>query len=117
MDTQPKEIDQFLFFFVKGANEFDRPVTEITLSVHGLLVTGQIIGAAFYAEQFSQGKGKESEQAYEQIRQDILAQQDLYIHLQNARVLLSRDFIPTESTVLWRGRLDAIDGFFWGRLV
>ena len=100
----------------------------ITLHVGGALISGTLIGGTEYftkfADMFSGGfeDPELSSDVREEYRRFASAYQDAddnrqpsYIHLIDARFYdSSGNGIPTEGT-LWRGRLEAVDGFSLGR--
>jgi hypothetical protein len=91
----------------------------ITLNVGGILITGIIISQKLYMQLFMDG-----------IIQDILdtakASGDLpnpdglddnsedFIHLASARFWLPAHQLDPVNGVLWRGRIDSVDGFTLG---
>ena len=47
---------------------------------------------------------------------DIFKTGPQYIHLKDARFFLGDTFVPNNQSVLWRGRITAVDGWFLGSL-
>jgi hypothetical protein len=135
LPAQPdKDIDWFLRFLVQTVNGTETFYT-ITLNVGGLLVSGELIGGHKYFEGISdelkkagldnEGAGlikslgdhyiKEREQ--EQESDSKIFKPPVYIHLRNARIFHpGGTLIPTNRSIWWRGRLNAIDGFSLGIL-
>ncbi len=109
----------------------------ITLSVSGMLITGMMISGERYFKEFS---GVFTNQINAYVKPETLtAIQEafqkhaqvykpdptptavvlglMYIHMMNARAFLSDGRpIPTWDGMLWRGRVDAVDGFWVGRI-
>ncbi len=133
--AQPdKDIDWFLRLLVQTVNGTETFYT-ITLNVGGLLVSGELIGGHKYFEGISEelkkagldieGVGlikslgdryiKEREQ--EQDSESKTFMPPVCIHLRNARIFHPAGTpIPTSSSIWWRGRLNAVDGFSLGAL-
>ncbi|HXI84701.1 MAG TPA: hypothetical protein VNL17_11505 [Verrucomicrobiae bacterium] len=100
----------------------------ITLCVGGLLVSGVIISHNRYMELLADGAilkhidsamerlsaSKESRPGSEEPRDDEVE----FIHLASAKFWHpgSHQNCPGGNGVLWRGRVDAVDGFFLGEL-
>ena len=111
----------------------------ITLSVGGLLIAGEMIGGKTYfnefARQFKAGLGEISKQTAGIIEESFIRLGDVYdripqaaqghpsvpaprlIHLRKAQTYpAGGNPIPSDEGALWRGRLEAVDGFSLGRL-
>jgi hypothetical protein len=109
----------------------------ITLNVKGTIVTGILISEkAFFVELNQRLTSKQLnfgspnsvlEKLFGEFAESIAKNnnrekaenvpfgQPLFIHLKNANFLLSsNDLIPVNDSLLWRGRLDMIDGFTFG---
>lgn len=120
--TQSK--DSILEYFVEAANKHDFSL-DITLNMKGSMVTGTTISAKEYFEtlsdKFEDGKDI-AQQLSEQLAKAGEAAGDNgdgvnFIHLKNTRIYCG-DSQPTPSKgkMLWRGKLDEIDGFFLGKI-
>ena len=106
--------------------DLDRRTIGITLTVGGLLVTGELISAKTYMDEFLHGtlrdKMRFAIEANDSLKQQIEnapVGEDGFIHLRNAKFLLPTGQPPVPGVgngVLWRGRLDSVDGFFVGLL-
>ncbi len=122
-----REIDWFLEFFVSIANQ--GVTLGITLNVHGTLISGNLIGGKEYFELLSKslvdsgsdmGKALAAAVVQGKDRYDQSIQEEPvnfhYIHLKNAKVFNSnKNPMPTDG-MLWRGRLNSVDGFTIGEL-
>ncbi|AIF43121.1 MULTISPECIES: gas vesicle accessory protein GvpU [Virgibacillus] len=117
--------DNILEFFVTAANKHDFEL-DISLLVHGAIVTGTLISATEYFDNMSQSfeDGSEiSQKVSQQLSQagesvDSGNQQEVnYIHLKNTKIYCG-DSKPTPSKgeILWRGKLVEVDSFFLGRI-
>jgi hypothetical protein len=131
--AQPdKDIDWFLRFLVQTVNGTEISYT-ITLNVGGLLVSGELIGGHKYFEGISEElkkAGLDSEGAGlikslgDYYIKDREEEQDsasktfkppVCIHLRNAQIFHPGGTpIPTNHSIWWRGRLNAVDGFSLG---
>jgi hypothetical protein len=125
-------VDPMLKTFVRFAEEQDLSLG-VTLTIHGLLISGNIISYQKYLEGIAQGfesaTGKQEigqilAESFRNVSQEYLKirkQEGLeelpylqYIHLSDARFRFGNSVVPPETGVYWRGRLDEIDGFFLG---
>ncbi|APC47940.1 gas vesicle protein GvpU [Virgibacillus halodenitrificans] len=117
--------DNILEFFVTAANKHDFEL-DISLLVHGAIVTGTLISATEYFENMSQSfeDGSDiSQKVSQQLSEagesaDSGNQQEVnFIHLKNTRIYCG-DSKPTPSKgeILWRGKLEEVDSFFLGRI-
>jgi len=136
--TKSRTVDWFLQSLVSIVNNESANIP-ITLSVGGLLISGEMIGGKTYfnefARQFKDGFREISSQTATTIEESFKKLGDVYdlipteaqaqaavpdprlIHLRNAQTYHSGgNPIPSEAGALWRGRLDAVDGFSLGRL-
>ncbi|MFP5272116.1 gas vesicle accessory protein GvpU [Coleofasciculus sp.] len=126
----PLSIDPILKTFVRFAEEQDFSLG-VTLTIHGLLIAGNIISYHKYLEGSAQGfksatgnqeisqilaeSYRNANQEYLKIRREKGLEElppTLYIHLSNARFMFGNRIVQTGS--YWRGRLDEVDGFFLG---
>ncbi|WHX27837.1 gas vesicle accessory protein GvpU [Virgibacillus halodenitrificans] len=117
--------DNILEFFVTAANKHDFEL-DISLLVHGAIVTGTLISATEYFENMSQSfeDGSDiSQKVSQQLSEagesaDSGNQQEVnFIHLKNTKIYCG-DSKPTPSKgeILWRGKLVEVDSFFLGRI-
>ena len=133
-----KPVDWFLQSLISIVNDETGGIP-ITLSVGGLLVSGEMIGGKTYfeefARQFKDGFRDISRETAATIEESFKRLGDIYdpiqegsqengshskphiVHLRDAQIYHSGgDPTPFEKRVLWRGRLEAVDGFSLGRL-
>ena len=137
-NTISGSVDCFLQSLVSIVNDESASIP-ITLSVGVLLISGDMIGGKTYfdefARQFKDGfKNINSETAstieeafkrlgdvYDPIQKesqegDIISKPRL-IHIKDAQIYQSgASPLPSKKGVLWRGRLEAVDGFSLGKL-
>jgi hypothetical protein len=137
-NTRPRAVDGFLQSLVSIVNDESASIP-ITLSVGGLLVSGDLIGGKAYfnefARQFKDGFRDISSETAATIEESFKRLGDVYdpirkesqrnapmpkphlVHLRDAQMYPSGGSLPpSEKGVLWRGRLEAVDGFSLGRL-
>jgi hypothetical protein len=130
-------VDWFLQSLVSIVNEESANIP-ITLSVGGLLISVEMIGGKTYfnefARQFKDGFRDISSKTAASIEESFKRLGDVYdpiqkesqgnaprpnphlVHLRDAQIYDSGGSpSPTEKGVLWRGRLEAVDGFSLGR--
>jgi hypothetical protein len=131
-------VDCFLQSLVSIVNDESASIP-ITLSVGSLLISGDMIGGRAYfdefARQFKDGfKNINSETAstieeafkrlgdvYDPIQKEsqggaIISKPHL-IHIKDAQIYQSgAGPLPSKKGILWRGRLEAVDGFSLGKL-
>jgi len=137
-NTRSRAVDWFLQSLVSIVNNESASIP-ITLSVGGLLISGDMIGGKVYfnefARQFKDGFKDISSETAATIEKAFKRLGDVYdsiqkesqgsapipkphlVHLRDAQIYLSgASPTPSEKGVLWRGRLEAVDGFSLGRL-
>jgi len=137
-NTRSRAVDCFLQSLVSIANDESASIP-ITLSVGGLLVSGDMIGGKTYfnefARQFKDGFRNISSETAATIEESFKRLGDVYdpiqngsqenapltkphlVHLRDAQIYHSGSSPQaSEKGVLWRGRLEAVDGFSLGRL-
>jgi hypothetical protein len=124
--------DMLLCQMVGLANKLDMRA-DITLSVQGTIISGQLVGMRRYlelmAEAAERGKGSASPTVAMAFREaagrmpkglpdsEATSPEPLYIHLEDAKILSpDASWIPQGHGMLWRGLLDRVDGFALGRL-
>ncbi|WP_061810582.1 gas vesicle accessory protein GvpU [Rossellomorea vietnamensis] len=117
--------DSILEFFVQASNKHDFSL-DITLNVKGAVVTGTLVSAKEYfdslSETFEDGSdiaqklSEELAKAGESVQENQSSEAH-FIHLKNAKVYCG-DSKPTPSKgkIMWRGKLNEIDGFFLGKI-
>jgi hypothetical protein len=97
----------------------------ITLNVGGLLVSGELISSKTYMNEFMGGALRDKIKSvlgdHDELRrevEDAPKGEDDSIHLRDARFLVpGQPPIPgVGDGVLWRGRVNSVEGFFLGRL-
>lgn len=118
--ASPSKSDETLELLVRILNAVeDRSeghATEgITICVSGLLVSGIVISAKEYF------KSNSLLQAVDEVSGANAPPPEKnlgYIHLKNAHIMgAGQNSVPASGNgVLWRGRLDRVDGFFLGRV-
>jgi hypothetical protein len=137
-NTISRTVDWFLQALVSIVNDESASIP-ITLSVGGLLISGEMIGGRTYfdefARQFKEGfKGISSETAatieesfkrlgdvydpiQEESRGNAYIPKPHLVHLRNVQMYhAGGPPLLSEKGVLWRGRLEAVDGFSLGKL-
>ncbi|WP_349407384.1 gas vesicle accessory protein GvpU [Pseudalkalibacillus sp. SCS-8] len=117
--------DSILEYFVRASNTEDLSL-DITLNVKGALISGTMISAKEYFEILS-GKLENGSKSAQKLSEEFAAASDAaekqdnrevdYIHMKNTRVYCGdRHPTPSKGKILWRGKLDQIDGFFPGKI-
>ncbi len=137
-NTKSRTVDWFLQALVSIVNDESAGIP-ITLSVGGLLISGEMIGGKAYfnefARQFKDGFGDISSKTAATIEEAFKRLGDVYdptqkesrgnayitkphlVHLRNVQMHhAGGPPLLSEKGVLWRGRLEAVDGFSLGRL-
>lgn len=116
------------------ANAVEGLTFPVTIHSHGVIVTGTMISASLYykllAKDFETNIPDHVENVGSLIVDMFKKQSEILssakdpaisLHLQDAFIIQandSGDFIPDGSEgMLWRGPLDSIDGFFFGRFL
>jgi hypothetical protein len=131
-------VDCFLQSLVSIVNDESASIP-ITVSVGGLLISGDMIGGKIYFDefacQFKDGFKNINSETASTIEEAFKRLGDVYdptqkesqrgaiiskpriIHLKDAQIYRSGARpAPSEKGVLWRGRLEAVDGFSLGKL-
>jgi hypothetical protein len=138
-NTISGSVDSFLQSLVSIVNDESASIP-ITLSVGGLLISGAMIGGKTYfdefARQFKDGFRNISSETASTIEEAFKRLGDVYdpiqkesqgiaaiskphlIHLRDAQIYQSGagPALSKKKGVLWRGRLEAVDGFSLGRV-
>ena len=137
-NTMSRPVDCFLQSLVSIVNDESASIP-ITLSVGGLLISGDMIGGKTYfdefARQFKDGFRNVSSETASTIEEAFKRLGDVYdpiqkesqgsdpipkphrVHLRDAQIYQSgASPAPSEKGVLWRGRLESVDGFSLGRV-
>jgi hypothetical protein len=120
--------DWFLEMLVEMVNGKDSCVG-ITLSVGGSIISGKLISGHKYFEEFAADFCKqipnctaESLTGFASLGDSYKSENTgesmplRYIHLKDAKIFQSGETTIPSSGILWRGKLDSIDGFFLGYL-
>ncbi len=113
-----------------GVANADKGSINLTLSVGGSIITGDLIGIAEYLEgiaaEFDDLIGAELGDTYRALaakeRQrvaaaDVAEQPSVaptFIQLKNAKVYVGGRLLPDKRGLWWRGRLDSVDGWTFG---
>ena len=100
------------------ANHLNIEIHYVSLVVGGLIISGQIIGSGLYFEairdQLERSSDEEEEAPFEL---PPLDHKPSFIHLRDARVFHpGGSAVPSNEGIVWRGRLDSVDGFWFGKL-
>lgn len=123
---QPEHSDWFLQALVCQVNSGNR--YPIALTVGGSIITGVLIGGAEYFSMFSESFSElasdpeisETFRAWSSGYADMYKEggsdEPTYIHLMEAQYFSGGPPVPSSSGLLWRGRLQAVEGFSLGRL-
>jgi hypothetical protein len=137
-NTISRSVDSFLQSLISIVNDESASIP-ITLSVGGLIISGDMIGGRTYfnefARQFKDGFKDISSETASTIEKAFKSLGDVYdpiqkesqgsapipkpylVHLRDAQIYLAgAGQSSSEKGVLWRGRLDAVDGFSLGRV-
>jgi hypothetical protein len=127
-------IDPHLVFLVKLVNDFGIEIS-MTITVGGLLITGMLSSGQNYfrtfGEEFAAGfpgdSGATFRELYSQMaeskyplrkakteNEETDSTHIIYLHMRNSHILLANGtMIPTDGEgTWWRGKLEAVDGFF-----
>lgn len=125
MSAAVQSKDSILEFFVEASNKHDFSL-DITLNMNGSIVTGTTISAKEYFETLSE-KFEDGKDIAQQLSEQLAsagesAGEDTgnganFIHLKNTRIYCGNSQpTPSKGKILWRGKLDEIDGFFLGKI-
>lgn len=117
--------DSVLEFFVKASNKHDFSL-DITLNVKGSVISGTMVSAKEYFDALSETFEDGSEIAQALSEQLSIASESVesngdaeahFIHLKNTKVYIGDSkSTPSKGQILWRGKLNEIDGFFLGKI-
>ncbi|WP_147804075.1 gas vesicle accessory protein GvpU [Alkalicoccus halolimnae] len=121
-----KEKDVILQLLIETVNEYDDYDVPITLNVNGAIVSGTLLSAEAYfkeaLEMFDDDTEADNhiyeklEKATEQLTSGEEPEIN-YIHLKDAKMFdASGSAVPSKGSVMWRGKLKEVDGFFVGKL-
>ncbi|MFL6283860.1 MAG: gas vesicle accessory protein GvpU [Pyrinomonadaceae bacterium] len=122
---QGEGTDFVLTVVLAAGEELNDPLISITLNVGGILISGDVISEEEYLKEFMNGVLSRSLKNFlgtNKELKDKLENVDKpkkrFIHLKNAKFLIpGAPPVPAgKEGALWRGRLESIDGFFYGRL-
>ncbi|MCF6410793.1 gas vesicle accessory protein GvpU [Pseudalkalibacillus salsuginis] len=117
--------DSIIEYFAKAANTGDFTL-DITLNVNGSVISGTMISAKKYFEELS-GKLEDGSEIAQKLSEDLSEASEAadshdggeanFIHMKNTRVYCGDNKpTPSKGKILWRGKIDQIDGFFLGRI-
>jgi hypothetical protein len=129
--------DWFLEYFVKLVNESEASLT-ISLVIGGSIITGELVGVKTYfaglAREIANATSAELGQVFidrfsdfaevsmtntdnDNSNSDEIVAPTRFIHLRNAKIVQSREgALPDNHGVWWRGKIQAVDGFFIGAI-
>lgn len=129
LPTSPQGRDPILESFVALADSKELEIG-LTLWVNGTVVTGTLIGQKRYfnvlADQVSKGSGVLAQHLGSTLQQlaDGLPEPEegqavTWLHLRDTRILQPAEtpIVPIDNGLLWRGKLDAVDGWAMGSIV
>lgn len=125
MSTQVSAKDSILEYFVQASNTQDFSL-DISLNINGSVVSGTLISAKDYFETLSQ-KLEDGSEISQKLSEQLGAASETaesnpdgeanFIHMKNTRVYCGDNKpTPSKGQILWRGKLDEIDGFFLGKI-
>ncbi|MFC0274774.1 gas vesicle accessory protein GvpU [Metabacillus herbersteinensis] len=117
--------DSVLEFFVHATNKHSFSL-DITLNVKGAVISGTMVSAKEYFETLSETFEDGSEIAQKLSEQLSQASEAVdssvgtevhFLHLKNTKVYCGDSkSTPSRGQILWRGKLNEIDGFFLGKI-
>lgn len=129
-----QSVDWYLQTLVQLCNRTGLEIG-ITLNIGGSVISGLLIGGKRYFEDFAKefsdawdGPDKEDIRAafaqhgaiYDKPsatdQDEQVSPSVQYIHLANARVFTTNQPLPSNRGVLWRGKINAVSGFWLGQL-
>lgn len=125
MSDEVKSKDSILEFFVEASNKHGFTV-DVTLNINGSVVTGTTVSAKEYFEKLS-GKFENGKDIAQQLSEQLANAGETvennreeganFIHLKNTRIYCGdSNPTPSKGKILWRGKIDEIDGFFLGKI-
>ncbi|AJD92523.1 gas vesicle protein GvpU [Jeotgalibacillus malaysiensis] len=117
--------DNVLESFVQAANKYEFTL-DISLNINGAVVTGTMISAGEYfkslSEEFAEGN-EVAEKLAEQLSEtgenaeSNAGSEANFIHLKDTKIYNGDSkATPSKGKILWRGKLDEVDGFFLGKI-
>ncbi|MRX71221.1 gas vesicle protein GvpU [Bacillus lacus] len=117
--------DSILEVFVQAANKHNFAL-DITLNVKGAIVTGTLTSAKEYFHLLSdtfEGDNEIAQKLSEQLEQagesfqSGGAKEANFIHMKDTKVYIGDSkSTPSKGKILWRGKLEEVDGFFLGKI-
>ncbi|RLQ95491.1 gas vesicle accessory protein GvpU [Falsibacillus albus] len=117
--------DNVLEFFVKASNTHGFTL-DLTLNVKGAVISGTLISAKEYFDELSESFEDGSEIAQQLSEQLSVASESIdsspdseahFIHMKNTKVYCGDSkSTPAKGKILWRGKINEIDGFFLGKI-
>lgn len=120
--------DWLLQSFVDVVNNNSGSTIGITLTTHGFLISGDLIGGKEYFDELGRLLGNISEAKvhdhYKKMGEEIYSEENQknesgpsLLHLKNAKFYnATGESIPSNSGTLWRGKISEISGFTLGKL-
>lgn len=118
-------VDEYLRSIIEVLNDKNIEGELISLNVGGLLASGQMVSYQMYHNAVYKTLkvlplGPEIQQPIGNKQTNAFQQSSLFIHLKNTRFFHPAGTVgkgvPSNEGVWWRGRLDRIDGYWFGRL-
>ncbi|WP_078392688.1 gas vesicle accessory protein GvpU [Shouchella patagoniensis] len=117
--------DSSLEFFVRAANKHDFSL-DITLNVNGAMITGTTISAQEYFETLGESF-EDGNEVSQKLSEEFLKAGEAaegggddsinFIHLKNTKVYLAESKgTPSKGKILWRGKIEEVNGFFLGKI-
>ncbi|HEX7064558.1 MAG TPA: gas vesicle accessory protein GvpU [Bacillales bacterium] len=125
MSAEVKLKDSILEFFVEAANKHGFSL-DVTLNINGSVITGTTISAKEYFEALS-GKFENGKDIAQQLSEQLAKAGETveensgdganFIHLKNTKIYCGdSNPTPAKGKIIWRGKIEEIDGFFLGKL-
>ncbi|WP_280768084.1 gas vesicle accessory protein GvpU [Salipaludibacillus daqingensis] len=119
------EVDSVLQLLTETTNTENYSV-DMTLNVKGTLVTGTVISTIEYltslADEFSE-ENEVEKNIYQKLTEAVASLEEEqepevnYVHMKDAKMFSeSGKSLPSKGSVLWRGKLSDVDGFFLGKV-
>ncbi len=113
--------DIALQVIVQVVNENPGSVVDMTLAVNGLLVTGTVVANAEWFRIMEEQVRAASDGLANLLgemgeRLDPAEGLPQFVHMVDVGYFVASEAIPADCDALWRGRLDAVDGWSIGRV-
>lgn len=125
--------DWFLQDFISQLNTSDEEMDlPITINVGGTIISGDLIGGKEYFQLFGKNVSKSFEDSNPELAKglidryskhgEVYVKKDdeeipppFFIHLKNARFYEAGQLPFPQNKLLWRGKLNSVDGFSFGK--